>query len=1065
MTVTCPSCQIPVAAGAKFCPECGAKLTAVGAAPGEARKTVTILFADVTGSTALGERLDPEALRALMQRYFATMRGIIERHGGTVEKFIGDAVMAVFGIPTVREDDALRAVRAASEIRDALAALNERLEAERGIAIRFRTGVNTGEVVAGDPAGGTTLVTGDTVNTAARLEQAAPPGEILLGRITYHLVRDAVEADPVEPIVAKGKAEPLAAWQLRSVRATAPGRARAPGTPLVGREAELAALRTAWGRVMTDRSPHLVALQAPAGVGKSRLVREFLALVGADAQALVGRTLSYGEGITYWPIREVIHEAAGITEADDQEAARARIDALLDGERDAPLLASRVAIIAGLGGENAPQEELFWGVRRLLEVVADARPTVVVLEDLHWAEDTLLDLVEYVIDLAAAVPLLIIATARPELGERRPGFGAGRATATPIRLEPLPADAAALLLEAVPGGRAIPGELRSRILERADGTPLYVEEFVALLRDEGHLVERDGAWQIVDAATAVEVPPTIHALLAARLEALPPPDRAVAQRGAVMGRSFEVAALVGIDPGISSDLGRRLLGLVRRELLRPDRAELSPGDAYRFRHALIKEAAYGALPKGERARLHERFADWVVQAAGDRVTELEEIVAHHLAEAYRYRIELGEVGEEVDRLGRRAGDRLIATAQRAQRNGDLHAAVEWYARAATTVGDASLGVRATSDLVTALIDIGELDRAERWLEVMRRVVADGSAWDRATFRLVEGRWASFAQQDERETQPDELEAIRATLEGAGDHLGLARVWNIAAGIHWARMRSPEPAAASERAADESALAGDRPGEDRQRASALVQRAFGPTAWSVIGRSCEAVLADPEAGLRLRAEASGMLAECRAVEGRFDEARALYDERQRVFTELRSPLQVGIGVETAFMIERLAGDPAAAEPTLRHSIELLRSIGSFNWAAGAVVQLAACLELQDRDDEAMEVVASASEGYAYGDTLIAEVRAKVLAKRGDSAEALEQAHRAVAVADTTDITELRADSRLVLARVLRLAGEPVAAKAAATEAADLWDEKENRVMARVARALVAELATSSTAPGP
>jgi len=394
----CPTCGAENPPEARFCSTCATRLTpaAVGR---ETRKTVTVLFADVAGSTALGERLDPESLRGLMSRYFGDMKAIIEGHGGNVEKFIGDAVMAVFGIPILHEDDALRAVRAATDIRDRLAALNAELGASRGLAITFRTGLYTGEVVAGDPATGQTLVTGDTVNTAARLEQAAPPGEILIGAPTYHLVRDAVEVEAVEPIVAKGKAEPVPAYRLIAVRAGLAGHARRLDTPLVGREAELAHLRSAYERAVAKRSPELVTVLGPAGVGKSRLVAEFLASTAAQATILKGRCLPYGDGITYWPLREIVHAAAGITDADGAAEAMIKLREILDDAPDADLIARRVGIAIGLESEAAPQEELFWAIRKLLEHLARQRPLVTVWEDIHWAEPTLLDLLEYIIDL------------------------------------------------------------------------------------------------------------------------------------------------------------------------------------------------------------------------------------------------------------------------------------------------------------------------------------------------------------------------------------------------------------------------------------------------------------------------------------------------------------------------------------------------------------------------------------------------------------------------------------------------------------------------------------------
>src|SRR3954451_1314863 len=334
----CPACGADNPERARFCLECGARVQPPEPAR-EVRKTVTVLFCDVTGSTALGESVDAEAVRALLARYFERMREIVEAHGGAVEKFIGDAVMAVFGVPLVHEDDALRAVRAAAEIRDALASLNAELEAERGVAIRFRTGVNTGEVVAGDPAGGTTLVTGDTVNTAARLEQAAAPGEILLGRLTYSLVRDAVEADPVGPIEAKGKTDRVEAWRLGAVKAGAEGRARHLDAPLVGRERELDRLTSAYRSARADRACALFTLLRSAGVGKSRLTAEFLDSVAGEATVLRGRCLSYGEGITYWPLGEIVRGAAGITELDDAESARARVRAVVGDSRDGDIVA------------------------------------------------------------------------------------------------------------------------------------------------------------------------------------------------------------------------------------------------------------------------------------------------------------------------------------------------------------------------------------------------------------------------------------------------------------------------------------------------------------------------------------------------------------------------------------------------------------------------------------------------------------------------------------------------------------------------------------------------------
>ena len=368
--------------------------------PVENRRIVTIVFSDLKGSTALGEQLDPEAVREVLARYFDAMRAELERHGGTIEKFIGDAVMAVFGLDAVHEDDALRAVRAAAGMGAALEDLNDELEARYGVRLANRTGVNTGEVVAGDPTAGQRLVTGDTVNTTARLEQAAPENQVLLGPVTYALVRDAVEAEPVEPLVLKGKAEPVPAWRLVRVRAAADGRARREDTPLVGRAAELAALRGALAGAVATRAARLVVLTGDAGVGKSRLVRELIADVEGSALALRGRCLSYGEGITFWPIGEIVRAAAGIDEEDAPAAARAKLLAIAP-DRD---VAARVASIVGLSSATAPLPEVFWGVRRLLEELARRQPLVVVIDDVHWAEPALLDLLDHLLGAAEDAP-------------------------------------------------------------------------------------------------------------------------------------------------------------------------------------------------------------------------------------------------------------------------------------------------------------------------------------------------------------------------------------------------------------------------------------------------------------------------------------------------------------------------------------------------------------------------------------------------------------------------------------------------------------------------------------
>ena len=611
----CASCGQKNPEGARFCNACAAKLDA-DEPPRQARKVVTALFCDVSGSTALGEQLDPEVLRGVLNRYFEVMRGVIERHGGTVEKFIGDAVMAVFGIPRVHEDDALRAVRAAAEIRERLPAI----AGEVGVALRFRTGVNTGTVLMGE---GENLAIGDAVNVAARLEQAAEPGEIVLGAETVRLVRGAVEVREARMLVLKGKSEPVVAYPLLAV---AEGLQRRFASTMVGRENELGRLRNVFAQAVHDRSCQLFTVLGSAGVGKSRLADEFLG--GVEAQVVRGRCLSYGEGITYWPVVEILKQLGTLPKGD---AAR-------------PLRSL-------LGGTDEPgsAEEIAWGFRRLLEQEAQKRPLVCVFDDLHSGEEILLDLAEHVGDLSRDAPILLLCMARPELLERRPSWAGGKWNATTILLEPLDAAESEQLLSDLGGVRK---KLQDRIVQAAEGNPLFLEEMLALVRDSG--------------AEQVEVPPTIQALLAARFDQLDAPERAVLECGSVEGRTFHRGAILALAER-DGQVEQRLLALVRKELVRPDRPQFPGEDAYRLRHLLIRDAAYDAVPKATRAALHRRFAAWVEQH-GRELVELDEILGYHLEQAVRYKEELGESDA---RLRESAAAHLAAAGRSAIARGDV----------------------------------------------------------------------------------------------------------------------------------------------------------------------------------------------------------------------------------------------------------------------------------------------------------------------------------------------------------------------------------------------------------
>ena len=599
--IVCPRCGAENTATARFCSSCGNALTDATAPAqiSEMRKTVTVMFMDAVGSTTAGEHTDPETLRRVMTRYFDEIRTIVERHGGTVEKYIGDAVMAVFGVPAVHEDDALRAVRAAHEARIRVQELSDRIRAERGFAIEWRTGINTGEVMAGDAGAGQRFVSGDAVNVAARLEQAAPAGQVLLGPETYNLVRDNVQAEPADPVAAKGKSVPVAAYRLVSMLAGGAPVARRLDSPMIGRLRQRRLLAEAFEQVVDERACHLFNILGAAGVGKSRLVNEFLASLGDTAQVLHGRCLSYGEGITFWPISEAVREAAGLTEEDDDDAVRAKIGSLIDDERDRIPVVERIGTLLGRFAANGVAEETYWAVRVLLESIARVRPVVLILDDMHWAEPTLLDLVENLADWVSDAPLLLICVARQDLLEARPGWGGGKKYATTLTLEPLNETESRELMTNLLGEVDLGGGLEQKIAAAAEGNPLFVEEMVGMLIDNGFLQRSNGGWAATSDLSNVAVPPTIQALLAARLDRLPSPERTVIERGAVEGKVFHRSAVAELAPeDLRASVPDHLRALSRKELVRPDRSDFAGDEAFRFRHLLIRDAAYAAMPKG-----------------------------------------------------------------------------------------------------------------------------------------------------------------------------------------------------------------------------------------------------------------------------------------------------------------------------------------------------------------------------------------------------------------------------------------------------------------------------------
>ena len=715
VVLICSTCGEENPDRARFCLSCATLLREEKAPVRDARKTITVLFSDLVGSTAMGERLDPESVRQVMTRYFDAMRAVIEDNQGFLEKFIGDAVVARFGIPVVREDDALRAVRAATGMRDALATLNEELESRWGVRLNVRMGVNTGEVVAGHPQADQSVILGDAINTAARFEQAAPPGEILIGESTYRLVRHAVVAEPVERLSLKGKAEAVPAYRLIAVHADAEAIPRRLGSPMVGREQELQVLRVALEQATRTHAGQMVTVLGPAGVGKSRLTVEFLAEARSKATVLSARCHPYGGGSPFSPLDEAIRKAAAIGDEDSPGEAAAKIASIVGDLEQGSRVAEQLNAVVGLEEPRGSSESLFWAVRRFLEALATARPVVLSVDDVHWAEPMVLDLLDDISRWTRA-PLLVVRTARPELEEIQPAQSEDRPGASTILLEPLGTSETQGLLDNLLDGGEIPGTAVSRIAEAAEGNPLHLEEIVQMLIDQGALVRREEGWSLGTELSELTVPPTVQAIVESRLDHMPAEERQVLERAAVIGRAFSTSALDSLDPGDPAGTATHLRALQRKDFIRPETS--LDGEVFRFRHAVVLDTVYRGIPKALRADLHERYASWFEQRPEVPDTERSSSIGHHLERSVRFRRELGTVDDHVRELAGKAIRHLVALGNRALAIGDRLAAGEVNDRVqvlVTELGTQGADAEIVAQVGRLMIALGDWERIVRLL--------------------------------------------------------------------------------------------------------------------------------------------------------------------------------------------------------------------------------------------------------------------------------------------------------------------------------------------------------------
>ena len=832
-----------------------------------------------------------------------------------------------------------------------------------------------------------------------------------------------------------------------------PAPARRFDSPLVGRERQLTALRNAFAGVVQHRACRLLTVVGPAGIGKTRLVQAFADELGAEATVLHGHCLPYGEGITYWPLTEIVQEIlrAG---GPGSEFSSAAIAALLPGEQKADLIGGLIFEALGLGGTGAGTgESTSWAVRKLFEALAQRRPLVIVFDDVQWAEPTFLGLVEYLADLTRDAPILLICLARPELVDAHPGWGSGRLDVDSMLLEPLGDGDCRKLIANLLGRGPLPAEAATWIAEASDGNALFAEELLALLVDDDLLAWDGACWVAAAGLAEVKVPATINTLLADRLEGLPGDERAVLALACVEGTQFHLSAIRELAPEVpAAFLERSLATLVRRDVIRLDQSRFAGDAAYRFRHLLIRDAAYRSLSKAKRAAHHERFAAWLERAAADRLGEYEEIIGYHLEQAHAHRSELGAGSDELKQLGGRASQRLELAGRRALARGDLPAAIGLLERSAALVGD-DMPRRAEllPELGAALIAAGRLSEAD-WVLEDARLVAARLGDERAEARvLVQLHFLRFLQVTGSggEEAAQAVERVIPIFERSGDHRGLCSARRLEAWLHWNEARAGAAAEAWERAAAHASEAA----EEHARAEILTWIAsalwFGPTPIAEAIRRCEQIRG--EVGGHLDAEALTLrhLAGLHAMNGDFDLARSLLATSNGVFDELGLTLNAATSHNEA-LIEMLAGDPAAAETSLRAGYEALTQMGEQAFLSTTAAFLARAVFMQDRVDEAEQLAQTSARLTAEGDLLTQVlwrgVQARVLATRGRLDEAETLAREAVALSGQTDFVVYRGDALVDLAHILAGTGRTDEAAEAAAAGLSLHEQKGNVVTA-------------------
>ena len=1066
----CHECGQRTPERARFCPSCGTPQVAAAdarpeALPVETRRTVTVLFVDVTGSTPLGELLDPEAIRRIFSRYFGEVAAIVTRHGGTLEKFAGDALVAVFGLPVLHEDDALRAVRTAAEAREALEIVNGELVRDYGLGLNTRTGINTGEVVTGDNATGSTLATGDMVNVAARLEARAQPGEIVMGAATYRLVRDAVTVEELEPLELKGKSQPVAAYRLIDLAPDAPGLARRLESPLVGRSLELAELLEAFEEAVGQSTCRAVTLLGDAGAGKSRLAHELATVVGERAAVLEGRCVPYGEGITYFPLAIMLKPLAGIEDGDTRDAAREKLLALLPGVPEASLVVARLAGAIGLDDVLARPEEIAWAVRRLLESLARERPVLIFLDDLHWAELTFLRLVQYLLEYEGGAPILVVCSSRPDLTEIFPFLTSPPATRTVV-LDSLPQTAAGALIANLLGDDVAP-EIAARVSEAAEGNPLFIEETARMLLDEGLIALHGTRWEPVGDIAQVVLPPSIEAVLAARLDRLDPVELQVLQRASVIGRIFGWGAVRALTPEDElGGLADALAGLLRKEVVFTDAQLLSGEDAYSFGHILVRDAAYRGVPKETRSELHEQFASFLEESTGDRAAEYEEIIGYHLEQAFTFRTQLGPINDQIAALQNRAHVRLTSAGERALLRGDLPAALNLFQRAATLAAGSADRAETLTHVGRVLVRLGQLAEADALLQQALELAEEDGDELRAGRAEIAREFVRLQLEPEEHSGQivDLTERLERLFVEHGDDLGLAHTWRLRSEVGRLVCRFAEEEAALEQALVHADAAGDEREVAEIRLWLGTCLCYGPTPVGAAIARCRVMLEQAHGVRWVEASILGMLGFLLAMADDPVQAQEHHARSGAILEELGMTFPLAARAVNSARIEVMAGDIPAAERQLRWGYEQLEQIGETEVRSTMAAMLAQVLHEQGQDDEAERFALTSDELAAaddvYSQLLWRSALAKVRARRKRTEEARELAWEAVKLAAATDSLSFHGWALLDLAQVEALLNGGAPPTDLVAEAMELFERKEDAASLRRAAAQFAGAGASS-----